>query len=366
MLKRVVFMALAIVGVLAFLAAFAFAGVPETLKEISRAGLLAFACYMGNSFLILALQTEGWRLLLRAAGHKAPYWTLFLGILMGYAGNFLTPSMYLGGEPIRAYFIGEKCGIRKRRVLATIIVHKVAEFIAFMLFVYAGSIVALVYYKEHLSFWLKMLILVLNVVFTVIVVLLVVSFLKNYRLGTWLLLRISRLRIKPRFFQRLAVKAKDMDDLVHEAVSISWRTSLVTLLLMIIASAFIFLRPAVFFYFLRHHIPFSLPELAFLYTMIQFILALQFTPGGLGIYEGGQVAVFDVLDVPASEAMALAAFSRLNDLIIVGLGMGLAVHYGLSSLLKEGTKGMAKVKEGESPMAEQPGLCDKNTLPPSG
>lgn len=351
MWKRIIFLALVIVGVVAFLATFAFAGIPETLAEISRAGFLAFLCYLANSILILALQTEGWNLLLRAAGHKVGYFRLLLAMLMGYAGNFLTPSMYLGGEPIRAYFIGEKCGIKKRRVLATIIVHKVAEFIAFLLFVYAGSVVALVHYEEHLAFWLKTLILVLNVVFTVIVVLLVVSFLKNYRLGTWLLLRISRLRIKPRFFQRLAVKAKGMDDLVHEAVSISWRTSLVALLLMVVASFFIFARPAVFFYFLGRR--FSLPELAFLYVMIQFILAVQFTPGGLGIYEGGQVAVFDVLDVPPSEALALVAFSRLNDLIIVGIGMGLAFHYGLTSLLKEGTKGIEKVKESEPETVEQ-------------
>ncbi|HVP18434.1 MAG TPA: lysylphosphatidylglycerol synthase domain-containing protein, partial [Spirochaetia bacterium] len=51
---------------------------------------------------ILVIQTFQWGLILREAGIHRGFWWTFCARVSGFALTYLTPSMYFGGEPVRA------------------------------------------------------------------------------------------------------------------------------------------------------------------------------------------------------------------------------------------------------------------------
>jgi uncharacterized protein (TIRG00374 family) len=83
-------------------------------------GMLAF------QLLIQMLGTFQWSLILREAGIFRGPWQVFTARLAGFAITYLTPSMYFGGEPVRAS-VYKRTGISYQRLYATIALDKYIE-----------------------------------------------------------------------------------------------------------------------------------------------------------------------------------------------------------------------------------------------
>ncbi len=83
-------------------------------------GVLAF------QLLIQVLGTFSWGLVLREAGILRGPWQVFTARLAGFAVTYLTPSMYFGGEPVRAS-VYKREGISYQRLYATIVLDKYIE-----------------------------------------------------------------------------------------------------------------------------------------------------------------------------------------------------------------------------------------------
>ena len=65
---------------------------------------------------------------MRAEGIPATLNTAMLANLMGFPLDFMVPSAYLGGEPLKMIYIAHVCHVPPQRVLAAIIVAKFQEF----------------------------------------------------------------------------------------------------------------------------------------------------------------------------------------------------------------------------------------------
>ena len=65
---------------------------------------------------------------MRAEGIPATLNTAMLANLMGFPLDFMVPSTYLGGEPLKMIYIAHVCHVPPQRVLAAIIVAKFQEF----------------------------------------------------------------------------------------------------------------------------------------------------------------------------------------------------------------------------------------------
>lgn len=79
-------------------------------------------------------------------------------------------------------------------------------------------------------------------------------------------------------------------------------------------------------------------ELALIFLMIQLVQALQITPGGVGILEGGIVGTLAVLKIKAAPAITFATYCRLGDFVIVSIGLSLAFFMGLSRTIFSNTQ----------------------------
>jgi len=266
----------------------------------------------------LGLHAAAWHVLLRAQGIGTGAATTTASLLMGNAVAWATPSLYLGGEPLRIWHIARATGARKREVTATVVVHKFAEFAGFLsaFLACAGTMLWSFDLPPPLKWGSAGIAGGLLLAFLALTAALVCR---------WPLLSGLAGRLGPRW-GKLRDAARDTEVQIGETIRERRAAFSACLALASAPIVLVILKPLVFFACLGRTL--SLPEVALLFVLTQVVLALQFTPGGLGVFEGGVVGAFALIGVGAPEAMAYAAAQRIADAILIGAGVALAVRSG--------------------------------------
>ena len=118
------------IGLLAVVVAFV--GGEETLEALGRAGPLPFLAVGALQVVILGLQTAAWSRVCRSLGLSARFSVLGVGNLLGQAVNIVTPSAYLGGEPVRVLAVGKAVGGDYGRVTSSVVLCKMHELRSFV------------------------------------------------------------------------------------------------------------------------------------------------------------------------------------------------------------------------------------------
>ena len=98
----------------------------EVLGHLQRITVRTVAGVLAFQLLIQALATFQWALVLREAGIFRGAWRAFAARIAGFAVTYLTPSMYFGGEPVRAS-VYKAASMSYRRLYATIVLDKYIE-----------------------------------------------------------------------------------------------------------------------------------------------------------------------------------------------------------------------------------------------
>jgi len=310
-------------------------GAQKTLTAVKEAGLWAVAAVGALTFLSLLMQTLSWRLLNRPIGHRVRFRTLFDAIVAGVAGNILTPSTYLGGEPLKVIYAGRVTGLPYHELAGTVVLSKYLELTSFVLFFGCCTAVAAVSFSDslfrppYIPAGVTMLVLA-GALFGFGIVMLA-SLSRRRRPLTALVEVVSRARVSRRFFARLRGRARDMEDQASRVFCEEGWTALSAFGAFIVAHAAIFAKPAAFFY-LGSRLHLGPGALCLLFVASQGLLAVQLTPSGAGTLDGGLIGTFALmgLDSPGNlaQCMAFLLCLRLWDAIIVGAGAMLAARVG--------------------------------------
>src|SRR6516165_563050 len=96
----------------------------EAVRAVGWYGVLSFVGLCGGTMIFPGI---GWWILMRSEGMKVSLWTTLKANFMGFPVNFIAPSMYLGAEPLKTFYIARVSGETKRKILATIVVSKFQE-----------------------------------------------------------------------------------------------------------------------------------------------------------------------------------------------------------------------------------------------
>jgi uncharacterized protein (TIRG00374 family) len=335
--KPLLILVLFLVGVAILVVLFHVIDFREALEKVAQIG------YLGSFFFILNIGVTflapgvAWHLLMREEGIPVTLRQSCTSALMGHAFNLITPMMYLGGEPIRTFHVAGVCRVSKRRVLATIIVNKVQELAGLALFLIGGTAVIVVTYGISGP----EIVAAAAVGFILLAFLAAVLslFVGNFKPTVKILDFLIRRKFFPEKLAKTRHKVEEMETLVHEAFVKRWRVFLLSQFLTLLSPLAQFLRPTLFFAMLRWSgaavdLP-SLPDLALLFVLSQVLFILPSTPGGLGVYEGGLVAIFThVMHWAESDGAAYAILIRTADLLYIAFGVWLVIHYGMTSMLK--------------------------------
>ncbi|MCS7217018.1 MAG: flippase-like domain-containing protein [Candidatus Bipolaricaulota bacterium] len=296
-------------------------------QELQAVGGWGFLAVVGNVALSFFVWTWSWYLLLRGAGIPLPWKKVLAPMLAASAVTYLTPSAYLGGEPVRVYWVAKEAGVSLARVTATVLVERLLAGFSLLAFAAIGGFFAFV--SPSMSLASKG---ALGLGFGVMVVLLAlgaVSFTRNRRWISRALRALGRLLPGRRALARLAAGAAEMEDQIHEVFAQCPGHALAALALQLAAVFCTYIRPQLFFHFARQAL-FTFPQLSLFFTLNVFIGAfLWLTPGGLGLADGGRAGAFQLLGIPVPSAFAYNLLFRFVEFLQVGLGLYLLMRQGL-------------------------------------
>ena len=113
----------------------------QTVRDsLARVGW-GFGLYLAASFVVYALDTWGWLLLVEGQ-HQLSFARLFSIRMAGESVNKVTPLASMGGEPLKAYLLN-RCGVPSAEALSSVAVAKNVMTLAQIAFIFVGVVVGI-------------------------------------------------------------------------------------------------------------------------------------------------------------------------------------------------------------------------------
>lgn len=341
MWKKILFALSILLGIAAFLAIPFIVGWDRTLSAIGQAGWGCVVSMVAIASLTQVIPALGWTILMRGEGMKVSFWDAVKANFIAFPVTFITPSMYLGGEPLKVFYIANRYGIPKRRVLATVIVSKVQEFGALILMTLICATVAMWRLKVEGQY--RFLIFGGTAILLIPFVLLIAAFLGRFNLTVKIVNLLAMFPIARRRLVRWRAKAEELEHLIHAAFTKKWRTFLLAQAVTFVSAFAIATRPWVYFRFTPNPEILSIGNVAMIYLITNLANSITILPGALGFFEGGMFGYFKAAELGEDRAAAFAILARIADVTFVVLGTWLIAHLGLSKMAKGVAKGEEKV-----------------------
>ncbi|MGE3537130.1 MAG: lysylphosphatidylglycerol synthase transmembrane domain-containing protein [Candidatus Tectimicrobiota bacterium] len=322
----------ALLGVLGFCAIPFIVGLQDLGRTLSQVGWLALGVSVLNAAGTLVMPALGWWVLMRLEGIPAAVHTAVQASFMGFPLDFIVPSAYLGGEPLKTVYVARTCQVPAQRVLATIILAKFQELGALVL----GMIVTTGLFLWHSRSTRPQHILLLTLAMAVLVVLLGMLL---YAFGGRLqpLLRLLRLLARLHRMQRhaawLHTLIAEMEHLVYTTLREHWGMVLLAQAITALSTVSLWLRPWIFCWYLPGQAV-DIFDLCALFVLTNLVNLLTVVPGGLGWFEATMAGYTSAVGLGDERGAAFALVTRLADVIFLTLGSWLIAHHGLRSIVR--------------------------------
>jgi uncharacterized protein (TIRG00374 family) len=233
--------------------------------------------------------------------------------MAGHAISYLTPSLQLGGEPIRAMMVS---GSNKRKNLASVIVDKTIEILMMIFFIIVGVAIAVTQIPMPRRYkYIFTAFVLLSLLFAVII------FVKQKQgFFIWIVNMLEKIKIKFKFIERNRARIEETD----EYISNFYRNHKKAFLNVIFLNCFIFLFWTAEIYlallFIGAQGTTFLNSFLIL-TLGSIVILLPTIPASLGTYEVTYVAIFILLGLGADVGITLTLIRRI--LALIGAGAGL-------------------------------------------
>lgn len=139
-MKRVFFLVSLILGLVLFLFTGQQAGVDDVLKTISIFPFqIIIAVFLINLIAVAVIGSLRWKLILESQGvYDVSFSKVMRAKLAGFMVSYLTPSVLVGGEPVRAYMIKERSNCGWEKSFASVVIDQAIYFFTIFLFMIIG------------------------------------------------------------------------------------------------------------------------------------------------------------------------------------------------------------------------------------
>lgn len=267
--------------------------------------------------LIQVLATLQWSLVLREARILRGPWQAFVARVAGFAVTYLTPSMYFGGEPVRAS-VYKREGVGTRKLYATIALDKYIELSTKFPCIIVGFAILVVLIKPS-----AILVAAAGAVLVFLLgafVFLVVRLFNRPDLFARIVKRLVRplARLNPRMAVRVIVALKEFARDVAELIA-HRRVFYLAMLIGVLVSTVEVLQT---FFILGVLDPswgagdrLARSFVIFATVFIQALVGLL--PANLGGMEGMHLAIFSVLGLGSAQSLIYTVILRIGQLIMV-------------------------------------------------
>jgi len=289
-------------------------GLGNILNEISQLGFNVVFILIPYCFVYL-LDALAWRTTLREKAREIQFPHLFLTRMAGEAINYITPSAYLGGEPVKAYLL-QKHGIPLVDGLASVVTAKTVMVIAQVFFVLLGIGLSFASHPNDRG-------IIYAAILIVILVSLAAAFLvfaQHRGMFAGLLWLLELMRLPAGFLKRREVKLKHLDATILTFYGQHQLGFLLTLIFFFLGWLVGSLEIYLLLYYLD--LSFDLGTAVSLEALVLVIrAAVFFIPSGLGAQEGGNILLFASFGFSPVTAMTFSIVRRMREVIWISIGL---------------------------------------------
>jgi hypothetical protein len=313
-----------------------FVGFGETLVAVRQVGLPAVLSLGGLMAVFLVLQAVAWMVLNRTVAQHARFSTLLSATTVGLAGNILTPSTHLGGEPGKVLYVGRRTGLSYEKLAGTVLLLKYLEALSFLPCVAVGAVLA-VASMHGAIFHGTGLVLGVAVLAAAAAALAALGVLWVSLMMRWLPLTalaglLARVRIFPRFFRRLQVRARRVENQASRVFAEERGMVAPAFCLLVLTQVSLYFKPLMFFW-LGWGIVLGPGQLGLIFLTWQVLLAFQLTPSGVGTLDGGMFGMLALSGIAITQPQCAAFLLciRFWDGVVIAAGALLAARAGVRS-----------------------------------
>lgn len=331
MAKRIAFIVLLLLGIAGAAAIPYFIGKEGSEAALAKVGFWCTVIYVANSSLAYLIPAISWWILLKAEKLPVTLVDCIRASLMGFPVSLVTPSMYLGGEPVKAIFIASHYKVSPSKVAATMTVSKFQESIGLLLFMLI-SVAGVVFGGQVFEIHQTILICVLMAFLVALIVAIMVAYGKGFK-------PLARITGVVRFFgvkagriEAIRAGISAFEECVHRSIYTHWKAFLLAQLICLGSAISILFRPFLFIVFLGGGLDPNFLFTVFIFTNL--VNLVQITPGGLGTFDATMVFCFGLTGYGESDALAFNIMNRIYDVVLFTVGTWLLAHYGLMRFLK--------------------------------
>lgn len=284
--------------------------------------------FIGISLLNFCLYTWRWKLILDdivTPKQRVPFARLFMHRMSGFAAGYLTPAAQVAGEPLRVALVRAD-GVPLQSATSSVVLDLAFEITSFVVYVLAGVVLAA---SQGLGVGEG---LVWPLVFVLILLSVLISFFVFTASGAGFFHRLMAGFGGRRFkaTRKLEVWLAETEKLMTQFFVGKSLKVLFIVLLSFVMTAFRAVEVMFVAYFFGSLI--SIGD-AFLLSTVPGISLLLPIPGGLGVFEGSNAAMFALLGITLNP-VAFTLVVRARDLTFIAMGVVHAVLRGERMIAK--------------------------------
>jgi len=325
MKKTVLFILSLVIGLALFTGVVAYIGLDEIISAFKSFPWWVIAVTTVLAFVQIFITIFRWKIILNAQGDKVPFVKLISPKFVGYSISFLTPGLYVGGEPVRAYVLKKETGIPFTRSMASIIVDKILDFTYPLPFLIGALVFAVFNYDMP---WSVLGVFILTLF--ILIGLLGLFYFQTLRGKGFfsIIFRIFQLH-RFKFMRKVVTKMVVFEQLIITFFKDKKQLFAQGLLLSLLGGTIIFLQFFIILYALGIDANFLEILVMMVFMILSFLIPI---PASLGSLETGQVVVFTALKFTASIGIAFTLVLRVAEIFKVGLGLIYLSRLGLKLL----------------------------------
>ncbi len=283
-------------------------------RDISQLGW-SFSFVLLPYILVFALDTAGWKYAFHDYMPRLSFLGLFAARMAGESINCITPSGYLGGEPVKAYLL-KSYDVPLVDGMASVVISRTIMSIAQAMFVLIGIVVAL----SRLQDTGLLLSVALGTILFGLPLMVLISISKKKGLFTAFYNLLKRFNIRIRFLENSEASLKELDDNISQFYSTNKRGFYLCFLYYFLG----WFAGVIEVYLILTLIGVPIDPLGALIIESLFTVArtaASFIPGSLGGQEGGVVLIFMALHLTMQAGMSFCVIRRIREALWIGTGL---------------------------------------------
>ncbi|MBU1252560.1 MAG: flippase-like domain-containing protein [Nanoarchaeota archaeon] len=295
-------------------------GVEEVFSVFANIQPLYIGIFFFISSLTFVPTVWRWGIVLNAHKKTIPFLSLLKYTIVGYAVSYVTPSVKVGGEPLRAYMLNKEYKVDLKTASSSIIIEKFVEFLGGVILGLIGF--ALFFSLPGINILIKLIVgISLLIGFVLLTILYYRSVTGKGSFSTlFVFFRLNKIARWKNFVYTIRGVEKHMHKFFAEskkAFFLSFLTYLLYMILVVFEFKFLLLGLG---------IDESLRTVLLSITVAGFVNFIP-VPAALGFLEAGQASLFSLVRKEGSIGFALSIVTRIRALIFVAIGFSLITYF---------------------------------------